>query len=399
MRPRTGILVSAIAILCLSACGDDAADSPDPTTATTGTDTNGSGGDPADPPDPAAGELTLVDVGLDLDEPIDLVAVADSDDVMFVAERGGRIVQVAPDGEGLAEVGTVIDLSDDVGVTDAERGLLGLAVDEGGDHLYASYTRSSDGSSQLDEFELTDGADGWRASVDSRRSLLSVDQPFGNHNGGHVAVGPDGALYLGLGDGGASGDPDGRAQDPDTLLGKLVRIDPTDDAGPETWALGLRNPWRFSFDPATDDLWIADVGQDRFEEINRLPGDEDWGRGANLGWDLYEGFEPFEDPSPHPETSDDPLTEPVFVYEHDEGCSVTGGVVYRGTDLPQLEGHYLFGDFCDPELRALRTADDGSVEQLRLGVEHPTLVGFARRADGEVFLISLDAGIVRLASV
>lgn len=395
MRLRIGIFVSVLAILGLSACGEDTADAPDPTN---GTETTGAEADPAAPPDPLAAGLTLVDVGLDLDQPIDLVAVPGTDDVMFVAERGGRILQVASEGERLDEVGTVIDLTEDVGATDAERGLLGLTVDEEGEHLYASYTRGSDGASQLDEFALEEGTDGWSAALDSRRSLLSVEQPLGNHNGGHVAVGPDGALYLGLGDGGGAGDPDGRAQDPDTLLGKMVRIDPREESPePEIWALGLRNPWRFSFDPATDDLWIADVGQDRFEEINRLPGDEEWGRGANLGWDLYEGFEPFEDPSPHPETRDDPLTEPVFAYGHDQGCSVTGGVVYRGDDLPQLDGLYLFGDYCDPELRALRTTEDGAVEQLRLGVDHPTLVGFARSGDGEVFLISLDVGIARLA--
>lgn len=394
--PRRLLTLLALPIalgLVVSACGDGEA--PDEPTRTEPPAEERS----VEPSEEGSGELALVDTGLDLVEPIDMVAVPGTDDVMFVAERRGRIVQVVTDGTELREVGTVVDISSDVGGTEAERGLLGVAVSDDGSFLYASYTRGTDGASQLDEFRLeADGAT-WSAPTDSRRALVTVEQPFANHNGGQVVVGPDAALYLGLGDGGAAGDPDGLAQNPDTLLGKLVRIDPAEPSPePEIWALGLRNPWRFSFDPETDDLWIADVGQDRFEEINRLPGDQQWGRGANLGWDLYEGFEPFEDAMPHPETKDDPLTDPVFVYGRDDGCSVTGGVVYRGEELAGLTGRYLFGDFCNPQLRALRIGDDGTAEEIELGVEHPSLVGFARGPDGEVFVISLDAGIARLTT-
>ena len=221
-------------------------------------------------------------------------------EALLVAQRGGVVVQADPEGDGLVAADeVVIDLTELVGSTDGERGLLGLAVAPDGEHLYASYTAADDGASQVDEFELVESGGSWTADPDTRRNLLDVAQPYENHNGGHVEFGPDGMLYLGLGDGGSGGDPEGRAQDPGTLLGKLVRLDPDADppvpadnpfvgddplgARDEIWATGLRNPWRFSFDRDTGDLWIGDVGQDTTEEIDLLPAADGTGRGANLG--------------------------------------------------------------------------------------------------------------------
>jgi glucose/arabinose dehydrogenase len=241
--------------------------------------------------------------------------------------------------------------------------------------------------------------------------VLAVDQPFANHNGGDVEFGPDGYLYFGLGDGGSAGDPEGNGQDPSTLLGSMLRIDPQGtldgdepyaipgdnpfadgDAGePEVWLYGLRNPWRFSFDPATDDLWIADVGQNAWEEINRLPAADGGGRGANLGWNELEGTHSFEGVNP-----DDGVL-PVFEYPHDDGgCSVTGGVVYRGNAIAGLAGAYLFGDLCNPTLRALDVSGDEPREVSFDDSEVGNLVSFGQDNDGEVYAVSLDGPIYRL---
>ena len=234
--------------------------------------------------------------------------------------------------------------------------------------------------------------DGDRADAGSRRELLAVEQPFANHNGGNVVLGPDGQLWFGLGDGGSGGDPDNHAQDPDDPLGKLLRIDPESDSStaPEIWAIGLRNPWRFSFDRATDDLWIADVGQNAIEEIDFLPAGTP--AGSNFGWSGYEGSEVYDE-----SRVADGTVPPVFEMRHDDGwCSVTGGVVYRGENIPDLQGAYLFGDYCLPGLHGL-TLEDGEVTaQRELGVDVASLVSIDEDADGEVYLLSLDGGISRL---
>ncbi len=332
-----------------------------------------------------------------LDGPV-AMAERPGHDLFFVAERAGRVM-VVDDGrvrpEPLLEVETT---------TDGERGLLGLTFSPDGNHLYVSYT-NLEGDSRLDEYTMGPGATDIEPSP---RNLLRVAQPFANHNGGHVVFGPDGLLYFGLGDGGGSGDPDGNAQDTTTLLGSVLRIDPR--AGGEApyaipadnpfvagggrgeiYLYGVRNPWRFSFDRVTGDLWLADVGQNAVEEVNRLAPDR--AAGANLGWPALEGTRPFDgDPAPS-------AVGPVYEYTHDEGFSVTGGFVYRGARIPALQGAYVFGDLGTARLWALAVDGGGKVagrSDLGVGVDEGTLVSFYEDDAGELYVISIAGTIFRL---
>jgi glucose/arabinose dehydrogenase len=318
-----------------------------------------------------------------------LMLVRPGDDHLWVAERAGTVrrLAVSDGGRTLTPAGeAVLDLRDDTS-TDGERGLLGLAFSEDGDTLFVSRT-NTDGDTRLEAYDAV----GDTVDASSRRVLLAVEQPFPNHNGGNVVLGPDGNLWLGLGDGGAGDDPDNRAQDPDDLLGKMVRIDP-DGGEPEIVVLGLRNPWRFSFD--TDgSLWIGDVGQGQIEEINRLPNGEI--DGANLGWSGYEGSKPYLDGEGRRPA--DPVM-PVFEYSHDGGnCSITGGFVYRGTAIDGLQGAYLFADYCAGQVRAIRLGDEGTFEaEYDLGVSVDGPVSFTADAEGEPYVLSAAGAIVRLA--
>lgn len=409
-----GVLVVAAATV-LVACSDD---EPASTGATT---TVGSGGsDGSDSGDGSStGDLDdvavqLVDLELGADGPID-VSFRPGSTSLLVAERGGSVREAVRDGDGFSLADDpVIDLTDEVGSTDGERGLLGIAVAPDGAHLYVSYTESERGDSRIDEYELTGDDGSLRADPDSRRELVAIEQPYANHNGGALRFGPDGMLYAGFGDGGAGGDPAGNGQARDTLLGKVLRIDPADPDGvpadnpfagdsaadgvePLIWATGVRNPWRIDVDPTTGDLWVADVGQNEFEEISRLAAVDGGGRGANLGWDLFEGTEQFEDPDPADgDASAGPFVEPVLTYSHDEGCSISGGVVVRDPRLPALDGAYLFGDFCQPWVRAVRVGADGTVSTGDLGVEASSVVSFARGPDDEVYVVGLDGQVSRL---
>ena len=283
---------------------------------------------------------------------------------------------------------------------------LGLAIDD--DALYINFTDDA-GNTQV-EAVLLDG--GGRPG--QRVPLLTIEQPFGNHNGGALAIGPDGHLYIAVGDGGGADDPLRAGQDPDTPLAKILRIDPTptdpdspyavpadnpfaDGGGvPETFLMGVRNPWRIAFDPATDDLWIADVGQNRWEEITLLLGANGWGLGTNLGWNLREGVERFAGERPEGNV------DPVYVYPHsgpDSGCSVTGGEAYRGTAIPDLIGAYVFGDYCTSELWAVSVAT-GEVVFVDLGASIPggQLVDFSRDPNGELVAMSLSGAVVRIVA-
>ncbi len=351
---------------------------------------------------PTASAPALDDVAVRLAEVATLdaptaLAVRRGDDAVYIAERGGRIRVLR---RGAVAPKPLLDISGDTTV-DGERGLLGIAFSAAGDELYVSYTDPA-GDSRLAAYRM----DGDAVDLRSRRELLRVEQPFANHNGGNIAVGPDRLLYLGLGDGGSAGDPQGNGQDLGTLLGALLRIDPRGDpyriprdnpfvdragARPEIFVYGLRNPWRFSFDRATGDLWIGDVGQGEIEEIDVLPAGKAAGR--NLGWDLFEGTRPFEPAGDPP----DDLVAPVAEYGHSDGrCSVTGGYVYRGEAIPALRGAYVYGDFCGGQIVALAQRGGTLGDQADLGITVEQLVSFGEDRDGELYVLSLAGPVYKL---
>ena len=340
-------------------------------------------------------------VVLDLDEPIDM-AVAPGDDLLWVAERAGLVLRV--DMERGEVVEAILDITAET-VATGEQGLLGIAVTDR--WLFANFT-DLEGHTRVDAFEREGtGLSG------GRRTILTQSQPFRNHNGGDLAIGPDGLLYVGFGDGGSGGDPLDAGQDPTTWLGAVLRIQPTPGgvepygvppdnpfvagegqsvAGrPEIFLIGVRNPWRFSFDRATGDLWIADVGQDSYEEVTALLAANGGGLGANLGWRLREGLHYYagDEPPGH--------ADPVWEYGQDDGCSVTGGFVYRGAAIEDLYGAYVFGDYCTSRLWAVQIST-GEVEFRDLGVEVPggSLASFGEDARGELYTLSLNGPVARI---
>ena len=344
--------------------------------------------------------------------PIDLVARSGTED-LYLAEKTGRVKRLAARGSGDFSVDEdlVLNLSGEVS-GGPEQGLLGLAFSPDGSLLFVNYTDRS-GNSVVEEFTMSEppGESG-EADVSTRRIVMEVDQPFSNHNGGGLTFGPDGYLYVGFGDGGRAGDPLDSGQQPKTFLGSMLRIDPlggdpyavpadnpfagsAQDVAPETWLYGVRNPWRYSFDQQTGDLWIGDVGQDAFEEIDLLPAATGTGRAANLGWNLTEGNEGFRGASA-PENH----TAPIHAYAHrSRRCSVTGGFVYRGSDLPEFDGVYVFADFCSGEMFGLEQTDnDPRVERLSIALPAKRLVSFGQDAHGEIYILDIAGRVLRLAN-
>jgi glucose/arabinose dehydrogenase len=326
---------------------------------------------------------------------------------LFILEQGGRI-RVLRDGVLLER--PFLDLAGRLS-TGGERGLLGLAFHPGYAQNRRFFINYTDPAGNTVIAELRASSDPDLADAASERALLRVDQPFANHNGGGLAFGPDGKLYVGLGDGGSGGDPLGNGQDLDTLLGKLLRLDvdaatpyavPPDNplagrpgARGEIWAYGLRNPWRFAFDSATGDLYIGDVGQNRREEID--VGLASRRGGENYGWNITEGALCFS-PSSNCDTRG--LTPPVLDYAHDQGCSVTGGVVYRGCRMPGWQGQYFYGDYCTGFVRSFRLEGGRAVGErdfsagLRPGLSQVSAFGLD--ADGEVLVVDYDGELYRL---
>jgi glucose/arabinose dehydrogenase len=328
--------------------------------------------------------LKLVRVGPAFASPMQVVAGPDPG-TLYVVEQEGTILVL----QG-AEVDPepLLDIRDQV-TSGGEQGLLALALHPGfpGDPRFYVHYSNLDGDTRVAEYRAGE------AGPELVRELLAVEQPYENHNGGQLAFGPDGRLYLGLGDGGAAFDPEGRAQNLGTVLGKLLRLDvDRADADWEIAAYGLRNPWRFSFDRATGDLYIGDVGQDRWEEVDYVPAGTE-GR-LNFGWDVFEGDERVEDKEP---AGGGELVGPIATYAHDVGCSITGGFVYRGSDLPALKGRYLYGDYCSGTIWSLRVEDGEAMDVRRERISVPQLSSFGEGADGELYLVSQDGSVFQLA--
>lgn len=361
----------------------------------------GGGGDvrlsptPQDPPSrPATGgsderlpALRLERVG-DFDQPLFLTTAPGQTDPLYIVEKSGR-VRVVHDGETLPR--PFLDLSDRI-ATNGERGLLSLAFDPrypAVDRVYV-YSTAPDGALTVAHYGVT--ADGLSIRPGTGRTLLSIPHPLSNHNGGQLAFGPDGSLFVGTGDGGGAGDPERDALDPDSLLGKLLTLD-VDEATPEpsVYALGLRNPWRFSFDRQTGDLWIGDVGQDSLEEIDFLPAGSP--PGTDFGWPAYEGTREYD-----PRGLDrQGLVFPVFEYGRELGGSVTGGYVYRGTKTRALLGVYLFADYLSGEVWGMRGPRDQPAA-IDLGTEIISPVSFGQDGAGELYLVSLDGPVYRVVA-
>ena len=302
---------------------------------------------------------------------------------------------------------TFLDIQSRVSDRGNEEGLLGLAFDPdyaNNGYFYVYYSAASPRRSVIARYHAPPGTQ--RVDPTTEKIIMEIGQPFSNHNGGQVTFGPDGYLYVGLGDGGSGGDPRGHGQNLGTLLGTILRIDvstldktgsyavPPDNplvgmqgARPEIWAYGLRNPWRFSFDRETGDLWTGDVGQNKLEEIDIIK------PGANYGWNIVEGTLCFRD-SP---CSSEGLEPPVAEYGRNGGCSVTGGYVYRGERIPSLVGAYLYGDFCTGNIWALRYDGGKVVGQALIADTGLQIASFAEGPDGEVYILSFTGEIARLA--
>lgn len=388
---RTRVFVSSLVVTCLwtmAACGD-------------GDDGN------------LATESTTSGPGLAGAPTVKLESVADLGGASGVADPSGSgpVLVSALTGEifevdlatGSSEV--VLDLGQSIS-TGGEQGLLDIAIDPGSGRLVANLTNLS-GDTEIRSWPVDDGRP--VGDADDGVLHLRIGQPLDNHNGGNLEFGPDGHLWIGTGDGGGGGDPDDRAQNPDDLLGKMLRVDldpaggltvPADNPGggspgeAAVWAIGLRNPWRYSFDPDTGLLWIADVGQNEIEEVSVIdPGsvaaDDAY---PNFGWNLVEGNADFEGSVP-----DDHVT-PAIVYRHDEtgGCSITGGHVYRGAAVEALRGWYLFGDFCGGWLRAV-PADSPSSEPVEVAADVGQILSIEVLENGEILVLTAD-GILALTA-
>jgi glucose/arabinose dehydrogenase len=392
--------LAAVLLLTVGACGGDDQRAADPSPTGPSPSPAFSPSPPGSDPSPGTPDLSRVRLRLEtvatFEAPL-AMATRTGDEALFVAEKTGRVRAIR---DGRVDGGTVLDLSGQVS-TGSEQGLLGLAFSPDGEFLYVNYTDVA-GDTRVVEYEMGES----RVRAGSAREVISVDQPYANHNGGNLAFGPDGYLYIGLGDGGSGGDPQDNGQSLSTRLGKMLRIEPRPRDGgqfgvpadnpfrgregvePLIWAYGLRNPWRYSFDRATGDLWIGDVGQSSMEEIDFQPADS--GGGENYGWNRLEGTVPYEGAAP------DNAVPPVHEYPTGQGCAVTGGYVYRGSAIPNLHGAYVFGDYCGGFIRGL-VLENGEVTQREdLGLDVSGLASFGEDQQGELYVLSLGGEVYRI---
>jgi glucose/arabinose dehydrogenase len=354
------------------------------------------------PLDTGPDALTLDPFAAGLDSPISLTNAGDGSRRLYANEQAGRIRIIEPDGTLRPQ--PFLDIGSRV-LSGGERGLLGLAFHpdfEQNHRFFVDYTARDDGHTVVAEYSAAD--DGLSADPATEKILLTVDQPYANHNGGQLAFGPDGYLYIGLGDGGSGGDPHGNGQNTQALLGKVLRIDvgatPTGDrayaipdgnpfaesgGAAEVWAFGLRNPWRFSFDRENGDLYIGDVGQGSWEEIDRQPSDSPGGE--NYGWNVMEGRHCYGNDS----CDQTPFVKPIAEYAHDEGCSVTGGFVYRGSGQPDLVGVYVFADYCSGIIFTLQV-DEGTTTPKEVAHTDLGITSFGESEDGEIYAVDQRGG-------
>lgn len=428
---RRAVVVTLVAAAALVAggCVDDraspspSAGRPSPATspsaavpATTAPVPSATPGPTAPPFDPTTISVTLDTVATVPGAPLAITAPHDGSGRLLVATKGGQVRILRGrdlDPDPMLDIGALVS-------NGGEQGLLGIAVhpDFPADpRIFVDYT-DVNGDTVVAAYRL-DPSDPDRLDPRSAERVLAVDQPFANHNGGALGFGPDGYLYVALGDGGSGGDPQDNGEHLDTLLGKILRLDvdrsgaggqpyaiPPDNpfanvagARPEIWLTGLRNPWRFAFDQATGDLWIGDVGQGDWEEVDLAPAGVG---GLDLGWDRMEGSHCFE---PKTGCPTDGLVLPVTEYGHDEGCTIIGGAVYRGADQALLAGGYLFGDYCSGRLWAISAAEaavaiatGGALDPIRVGTAGAGLAGFGEDEAGELYVANLDGTISRVVA-
>lgn len=346
--------------------------------------------------------LELEPIADGFERPLYITSAGDNSGRLFVVEQQG-VIQIVQDGQRLAQ--PFLDIRDLVGSRGNEQGLLSVAFHpeyQRNGQFFVNYT-NRDGNTVIARYQVSDNLDS--ADPASAQIILTINQPASNHNGGLLKFGPDGYLYIGTGDGGRAGDPWNNAQNRTVLLGKLLRVDvsqiapysaPADnpfvdqiEARPEIWAYGLRNPWRFSFDRTTGDLYIADVGQNIYEEVHVQPASSRGGE--NYGWNIMEGNACYPSDASCDRSG---LELPVTDYEHREGgCSITGGYVYRGDVFPQMVGIYFYADYCSGYLWGLQNANGAWQSELLLRT-NAQVSSFGEDDAGELYLADLGSGTV-----
>lgn len=396
--------ILALVAFAIAACGDD--DSDATATVQQGTATAPASASVSPAPGGTNGPVTLgvEEVAGGFTRPTFVTNAGDGSGRLFVVEKPG-LITIIKDGKKLGT--PFLDLTSVVRSSGNEQGMLGLAFHpqfEQNGRFFVAYTAKNADNTVAEYHVKTTGSD--VADPGSGKTLFAVPDKYPNHNGGMLAFGPDGYLYISMGDGGSGGDPDGNGQNLGTLLGKLLRLDvdsgdpygipPTNPfakiagARSEIWSYGLRNPWRFSFDRETGDIWIGDVGQNRYEEID-FQAAADKG-GANYGWNIMEGLHCFQ---PESGCNQDGLVKPVFEYSHDSGgCSVTGGYVYRGAGIPSLRGAYLFTDYCRATLWATHQDTGGTFTTTEIGELPEGVSAFGEDEAGELYITVDQAGTV-----